>query len=250
MQPGQSNISRELKILIAGSLPETDIKSACLEVIDRLRFFEAGDGATATSKVLNDPPDLLVLTEPLLKKSAVEVTDWLLTQPRFKNIGILLLMPLPEEDLFVDEVLTGRVQIIETPCEKERFEHTLRRLLNYIEHRNQKEFYLKYLSKDELLFNEGEAPRFVYILRKGALVAEINRHGQKTVIGQIHPGEFVGEMAYINGRVRSATVRATSSCELIEIPVEIVDRVLFAKPSWAKALVKTLSLRLEKANQR
>lgn len=250
MQSSSSFLSRELKVLIAGTLKEIDLKLICTSVVDRFRFFEAPDGLSTTNKILNDPPDLVIMIEPLARRSAIEVARWLLSQPRFNSTGVLLLMDLPEEDLLIDEVIAGRVQILETPCERIRFEQTLRRLLNYIEHREQRDFYLRYLAANEILFNEGEPPEFVYILRKGQLVAQQNHEASVQMIGEIFPGEFVGEMAFINKRMRSATVVARTDCELIEIPTEMVDQVLFAKPSWARALVKTLSQRLERANRR
>jgi CRP-like cAMP-binding protein len=55
-------------------------------------------------------------------------------------------------------------------------------------------------------------------------------------------------MAYINGEPRSANVKATKDCELVEIPIHLLDHVLFMKPAWAKALMKTLSRRIKNAN--
>ncbi|MCB0415661.1 MAG: Crp/Fnr family transcriptional regulator, partial [Bdellovibrionales bacterium] len=57
------------------------------------------------------------------------------------------------------------------------------------------------------------------------------------------------EMAYINGEPRSADVVALSDCELIEFGVDRLDSLLFKKPSWSKALMKTLSKRLKRANE-
>jgi hypothetical protein len=57
-----------------------------------------------------------------------------------------------------------------------------------------------------------------------------------------------GEMAYINGEPRAANVIAEGPSELIEIPFERLDHVLFQKPMWSKALMRTLSKRLKNAN--
>ncbi len=86
-------------------------------------------------------------------------------------------------------------------------------------------------------------------MRSGRLIA-IAHHGaaEARELGIVETGEFVGEMAYINGEPRSATVKALDLCELIEIPVHLLDHVLFTKPAWAKALMKTLSKRVKAAN--
>ncbi|MGZ3771541.1 MAG: Crp/Fnr family transcriptional regulator, partial [Bdellovibrio sp.] len=69
------------------------------------------------------------------------------------------------------------------------------------------------------------------------------------MLGEIMPGEFVGEMGHFNHEPRSATVEAITEVELIAIPSGSLESVVFARPSWAKALVKTLSLRLRRANK-
>jgi CRP/FNR family cyclic AMP-dependent transcriptional regulator len=73
--------------------------------------------------------------------------------------------------------------------------------------------------------------------------------GEPILLGMVQPGEFVGEMSYINGENRSADVISDLSAELIEIPFDRLDRVLFQKPAWSKALMRTLSKRLKAANK-
>ena len=80
------------------------------------------------------------------------------------------------------------------------------------------------------------------------MVALKKNKDKEVLLGTIRPGEFVGEMAHINNENRTATVRAISDCELIEIPNGTLDLVLFSKPVWARALVSTLSKRLKMSN--
>ena len=61
--------------------------------------------------------------------------------------------------------------------------------------------------------------------------------------------EFAGEMAYINNEPRSAFIEATSDAQLIEVPIELVDKILYKRPAWSKALMQTLSKRLKTANK-
>jgi CRP/FNR family transcriptional regulator, cyclic AMP receptor protein len=68
-------------------------------------------------------------------------------------------------------------------------------------------------------------------------------------LGEIASGEFVGEMGHFNHEPRSATVEAVTEVDLIEIPLESLENVIFTKPSWARALVKTLAQRLKRANK-
>jgi len=56
-------------------------------------------------------------------------------------------------------------------------------------------------------------------------------------------------MAYINNDSRSAYIEATSNAQLIEVPIELVDKILYKRPAWSKALMQTLSKRLKNANK-
>ena len=49
---------------------------------------------------------------------------------------------------------------------------------------------------------------------------------------------------------RSANVEALTDCELIEIPIGTLDRLLYRRPSWSKTLMLTLSKRLTQANEK
>jgi CRP/FNR family cyclic AMP-dependent transcriptional regulator len=45
------------------------------------------------------------------------------------------------------------------------------------------------------------------------------------------------------------SLQAKTDVELIAIPYNALEQVIFARPTWAKALVKTLSMRLRRANK-
>ena len=111
-------------------------------------------------------------------------------------------------------------------------------------------FYIRFLARGDVLIREGDHAEFVYILKHGELSAWREREGRRVELGKIEPGEFVGEMAYINGEPRTANVEALTECELVEIPLGSLDRLLHARPTWAKSLLYTLAKRLQEANER
>jgi CRP-like cAMP-binding protein len=101
------------------------------------------------------------------------------------------------------------------------------------------------------LITEGEKADYVYIVRKGKLQAyHVSSTGVETALGDIERGEFVGEMAYIAGQARSAHVRAVTDCELIEIPIGTLDKLLYQRPAWSKTLMATLTKRLKNSNEK
>jgi len=108
----------------------------------------------------------------------------------------------------------------------------------------------KSLEKDAYLVREGEHSHMMYYVQEGQLVVIKRRPTEDVVLGHIYAGELVGEMSFLDDGPRSASVKAITDCELIEIPREAFDKVFSSQPPWFQTLVKTLTDRLRKANAR
>lgn len=210
----------------------------------------ANDGLEAVAKMQNVPPHVLICTHGLPKMDEIRVAESVIKNPAFRDTAVILLREIPESSLFVDEIVTGRVQFLDGDVEGPRFSKALARALNDVASREGTEFTLRFLTAGDLLLKKGDQAKSVYLVRRGKLRASQTVEGTRMDLGDIETGEFVGEMAYINGSPRSADVNALTDCELIEIPVDLLDGILFKKPSWSKALMLTLSKRVKKANER
>jgi len=108
----------------------------------------------------------------------------------------------------------------------------------------------KKIAKDEFLIHEGEVSHNMYWVQEGQLVVTKRRGMEDVVLGHIYSGELVGEMSFLDKEARSASVKAVTDCELIEIPREVFEKIFIGQPAWFQALVKTLTDRLRKANAR
>lgn len=108
----------------------------------------------------------------------------------------------------------------------------------------------KILLKDDVLIREGEHSHTMYWLQAGQLVVSKRKGGEEVELGFIYTGELVGEMSFLDGEPRSASVRALTDCELVEIPREAFEKVFVGQPAWFQGLVKTLTERLRKTNAR
>jgi CRP/FNR family cyclic AMP-dependent transcriptional regulator len=233
--------------LIAMNNPKDSVKFEGLikQHIQNTTIFTSGDGPDVLFKVDNVTPHVVILDANISKSNAFDITEKLI---RNKNrIAVILVSPLPEPERFVNEVVTGQVHMLTRPHEHEFVQH-LTRALNWITHGDNSKYRLCFLATDEVLIREGEKGESVYLVKRGQLKAYKNDGVVTVDLGMINSGEFVGEMAYINGEARSANVKSVTDCELIEIPNDCLDLVLFSKPAWSKALVKTLSSRLKKSN--
>lgn len=218
------------------------------EHISNSLIFTAGDGFEAIFKMENTPPHVLIVDMDLPKLNGTELATKVLAHSKLNSTSIIVVSPIPEKEQFVDQVVTGQVQFLTDIQNDGMVAACLTRALNRLTDDESLSYKLKFLAPQETLFREGDHAECVYIVRRGELHAYKGNGMDAKVLGTIVSGEFVGEMAHINGEPRSATVRSLTDCELIEIPMGTLDTVLFSKPAWSKALVSTLSRRLKKTN--
>ncbi len=68
-------------------------------------------------------------------------------------------------------------------------------------------------SKGEVLIREGERGECAYIIESGEVEILVQRDGQLIQIGTRGPGSLLGEMAIIDDKPRTATVRALEDCD-------------------------------------
>src|ERR671918_2628542 len=103
---------------------------------------------------------------------------------------------------------------------------------------------LKRFDPDEILFRQGDPSDFAILIRSGSADVLRDAGDDAIVLGMVRAGEFVGEMGVLDGRPRSATVRAASpvEAELIERQA-FLDRVS-SEPELARKLLVRMSARL------
>ena len=70
----------------------------------------------------------------------------------------------------------------------------------------------------EVLFREGESGEVMFVIQSGAVRISKEVGGEQKVLAVLGPGEFLGEMAILNGKPRTATatVMDTTRCLVIE----------------------------------
>jgi CRP-like cAMP-binding protein len=106
------------------------------------------------------------------------------------------------------------------------------------------------IKANQQLIKEGEHSNSMYWVQQGQLVVTKKRLNEDVVLGHVFEGELVGELSFLDKESRSATVKALTDCELIEIPQETIDNIFKTQPKWLETLVMTLAERLRKANSR
>ncbi|MGZ3452770.1 MAG: cyclic nucleotide-binding domain-containing protein [Polyangiales bacterium] len=81
----------------------------------------------------------------------------------------------------------------------------------------------KLVANGRELFREGDPADAMYVMLDGhADVLRRDARGVEYLIGTIAPGELIGEMAAVERKPRSATIRATEECKLLVLPASLV----------------------------
>ncbi|HXX88628.1 MAG TPA: cyclic nucleotide-binding domain-containing protein [Acidimicrobiales bacterium] len=98
--------------------------------------------------------------------------------------------------------------------------------------------------KDAVLTREGQSGGIAFVIASGT--AEVVRGGKR--LARLGEGDVVGELSLIDGQPRSATVRATSDLEVLEIAAVDLRRLLKRAPSVVRKLLEAMSLRLRETD--
>jgi CRP/FNR family cyclic AMP-dependent transcriptional regulator len=110
----------------------------------------------------------------------------------------------------------------------------------------------------EIVVRQGDAQRTLYIVGAGQLEVVVPKgHSRANAelqrVAAISEGSVFGEQAFLDGRARSATVRATTDCELHMLHHEAFESLAANEPRLAHVILmdlgRILSLRLRDATR-
>ena len=101
------------------------------------------------------------------------------------------------------------------------------------------------------VFHEGDHSDACYIVRSGSFrVTREHSDGRAITLATLGPGDIFGELAMLDGEVRSASVEALEDSELLALPANEVRALLARHPDITVKLVAALVRRLRTANER
>lgn len=101
------------------------------------------------------------------------------------------------------------------------------------------------------VFHEGDRSDACYIVRTGSFrVTREHSDGRAITLATLGPGEVFGELAMLDGDLRSASAEALDDAELLALPASEVRALLARHPEISVKLVAALVRRLRAANER
>lgn len=88
------------------------------------------------------------------------------------------------------------------------------------------------IEANHILFRQGETSDYLYLLVEGRLEASlVTINHEKKIIGNINPGETVGEMGAMLDRPRTLTIKALKDSALLKLSADEFKNIIFRFPS-------------------
>jgi CRP/FNR family transcriptional regulator, cyclic AMP receptor protein len=107
------------------------------------------------------------------------------------------------------------------------------------------------VSEGLAVLQAGEEDRALYLLTEGTLAVRIPR--EETAFKSIDAPSVVGELAFFDGRPRSATLDAVTDVQVVRLDMEAFKRLSAEHPALGEAmlldLARILALRLRMASE-
>jgi len=97
---------------------------------------------------------------------------------------------------------------------------------------------------DDIIFREGDPPRYVYVVLKGRIEVSAKRK----VIETIGEGEALGILSLLDGYPRTITARAIEPCELALLDAKKFRFMVEETPNFVWFVLNELASRLRATN--
>ncbi|MBT3980958.1 MAG: cyclic nucleotide-binding domain-containing protein [Bacteriovoracaceae bacterium] len=102
------------------------------------------------------------------------------------------------------------------------------------------------IKKGHILITEGDKSTSMYLLKSGLLKVYKDMPATKGTyaIRTIEPGEIFGELSFIDGKERSASVKAVEDCEVYILDYSLFKSMLGKQPKWIRLVMKSMSSKI------
>jgi CRP-like cAMP-binding protein len=99
--------------------------------------------------------------------------------------------------------------------------------------------------RGEYLCLEGDDAHHLYVVRSGLMrVERATKQGRVVLLALYGPGDIFGELAVLDGSVRSASAKVIETVEAQVVPAQQVTALLLAEPEVLLSLTKSIVSRL------
>ncbi len=114
----------------------------------------------------------------------------------------------------------------------------------------QKVGFLKKYNATDLFFQEGDLGSEMYVVLSGVVDVIIHTAGNQPIhIASLGAGDIFGEMTFLEGLPRSATIIAKEDALVLVIDHNNFEKIIRRQPFMAYSIMKVLSQRIRQQNE-
>jgi CRP-like cAMP-binding protein len=88
----------------------------------------------------------------------------------------------------------------------------------------------------KVIVREGDTGASVYVITRGGVRVHTKIDGRQMELAQLQPSDFFGEIAFLTGQPRTATVETTVESDILEVPEGKLKELIGQKPRIREVL--------------
>lgn len=100
------------------------------------------------------------------------------------------------------------------------------------------------------IINEGDKGASVFVVTRGAVKVYTKIEGKKVDLAVLQPSDFFGEIAFLTGNPRTATVETVEESDILEVPEEQLRDLIAQKPRIRDVMQKYYEQRVANTIQK
>lgn len=255
-----------------------DVRENIAEILELSGFqvIAAENGKIGVDMALREQPDLILCDVMMPELDGFGVLHILSRNQRTSDIPFIFLTAKAEKEDFrrgmslgADDYITKPfddtllLQTVEARLRKSErlraatqreggsLEHLINeaRAIETIRHlSNERE--VRHYRKKDLVFREGEAPRWLYFVEKGQVkIFKTNEEGRELIVKVAGQGEFLGYLALIYDNHYPESAAALEDCEIKLIPKSDFQALVYGNRDVAARFLKLLAQHVAEREQ-
>ncbi|WP_421765101.1 response regulator [Ekhidna sp.] len=244
---------------------QEDVRENISELLELSNYdvSNASNGKEGVKKALSSPPDLILCDIMMPEMDGYEVLYLLSKNPETASLPFIFLTAKAEKSDFRKGMNMGADDYITKPFEEMELLGAIeRRLKKYKElssvseidqlvqhaakYQNvedlEKERKSQSFKKKDIIYREGDFGNFVYKIQKGKIKTyHINEDGKEFIHDIRKEGDFLGEQSVIQDTARTEFAEAMEDTELMLIPKDDFQELIFKNREISGQFIKMLS---------
>ncbi|MEQ8904129.1 response regulator [Ekhidna sp.] len=244
---------------------QDDVRENIVELLELSNYtvYSAPNGKEGVKSALASPPDLILCDIMMPEMDGYEVLYLLSKNPETASLPFIFLTAKAEKSDFRKGMNMGADDYITKPFEEMELLGAIeRRLKKYeelssisgmdqlVEHAAkyqniqdlEKERKVQTFKRKEIIYREGDYGNFVYKILKGKVKTyHINKDGKEFIHDLRKEGDFLGEQSIIQDTARTEFAEALDDTEMMLIPKDDFQELIFKNREVSGQFIKMLS---------